>query len=186
MKLKANPFVLALVAVIVAVTSVTAQAQQASGFIESWNTVSEAGVTPQLNVYVHGPLKGDVGWSAWTLTSEGWSEAYAGLTYAPAKWIEVSASLGLETDDNPLREGVSVWLGGGRWALLSIHENGGSGYWFRNLGTFQVTKTFAVGLENRRFFGTGPYAEKKFGKVSLWGAYAVNGDAGVIGVRFNF
>ncbi|HEY4474467.1 MAG TPA: hypothetical protein VJC06_00900 [Candidatus Paceibacterota bacterium] len=144
------------------------------------------GVTPQLNVYVHGSLQGKLGWSVWTLTSEGWSEGYVGLTYAPAKWVEVSASLGLETDDNPLRMGHSVWLGKGRWALLSIHEHGGSGYWFRNLGTYQATKTFAVGVENRRFFGTGPYAEKKFGKVSLWGTYAVNGDAGVVGVRFSF
>ena len=162
-----------LVVVILASTATTAQAQQVSGFVESWNTVSEESVKPQLNVYARGPLKGGLDWSAWTLTSKGWSEALVGLTYTPVKWIEVSGSLGIETADDPLRQGASVWLGKGRWALLSIHENGGSGYWYRYLGKFQATETIAVGIESRRFFGTGPYAEKKFGKVALWGTYAV-------------
>src|SRR3989344_7248635 len=97
-----------LVAVIyVVVTAATAQAQQApSGFVESWNKVSAEGATPQINVYVRGPLKEKVGWSAFTLTTKTWSQAYAGLTFVPAKWIEVSASLGLESADSPLREAV--------------------------------------------------------------------------------
>src|SRR3989344_3065179 len=154
-----------LVAIFVTMMAATTQAQQVSGFVESYNTVSEAGNTPQLNVYVHGPLKGNLGWSLWTLTSEPYSEAYAGLTFAPAKWIEVSGSLGLESADNPLRAGGSVWLGKGRWSLLSIHEQGGSGYWYRYLGTFQATNTVTIGVNSIRPIGTGPYAEKSFGKV---------------------
>jgi len=177
---------LVLVTIIMTLTVVTAQAQQASGYVESFNTVSEEGVTPQLNVYVHGPLKGKLGWSAWTLTSEEWSEGYAGLTYAPAEWVEVSASLGLETADNPLRGGGSVWLGSGRWSLLSLHEHGGSGYWYRYLGTFQMTKTVAVGVNSQRFIGTGPYVQVSVGKVALWGTYAIGDGRGVAGVRFNF
>lgn len=177
---------LVLATVIVAFMAVTAQAQQASGFVESFNVVSEAEVVPQLNVYVHGPLKGDFGWSVWTLTSEGWSEGYAGLTYAPAKWMEVSASLGLETADNPLRGGGSVWLGSGRWSLLSLHEHGGSGYWYRYLGTFQMTKTVVVGVNSQRFIGTGPYVQASIGKVALWGTYVIGDGRGVVGVRFNF
>lgn len=175
-----------LVAIFVTTLVATAQAQQVSGFVESYNTVSEAGNIPQLNVYVHGPLKGKLGWSLWTLTPEPYSEAYTGLTFAPAKWIEVSGSLGLESANNPLRAGGSVWLGKGRWSLLTIHEQGGSGYWYRYLGTFQVTKTVAVGVNSTRFLGTGPYAEKKLGKVALWGTYAIGDNRGVAGVRFNF
>lgn len=183
MRLVINLFV---AIILVAVATTTAQAQQVSGFVESWNTVSEAGVNPQLNVSVNGPLKGDLGWTAWTLNSKGWSEALIGLTYAPTKWVEMSASLGLESADNPFREGVSMWLGKRRWSLLSIHEHGGSGYWYRHLGKFQATKTFAVGLESRQFFGVGPYAEKKLGKVALWGTHAIGEKRGVVGVRFNF
>lgn len=185
MKLKAS--LLVFVPVIVVMTAVSAQAQQTAGYVESYNTVSGAETTPQFNVYVHGPLKGKLGWSLWTLTSKPYSEAYAGLTFAPAKWIEVSsASLGLESADNPLREGASVWLGKGRLSLLSIQEYGGSGYWYRYLGTFQVTKTVAVGVNSTRFLGTGPYAEKKFGKVAFWGTYAIGDGRGVAGIRFNF
>ncbi len=183
MRLRIN---LLMAITLVLATAVVAQAQQAAGFVESYNTVAVAGTTPQVNVYVHGPIKGKLGWSAWTLTSEGWSEAYAGLTFAPAKWVEVSASLGLESADNPLREGGSVWVGKGSWSLLSIHEYGGSGYWYRYLGIYQATKTLVVGVNSTRFLGTGPYAEKKFDKVALWGTYAIGDNRGVAGARFNF
>ncbi len=142
---------------------------QTAGFVESYNTVADGGNTPQVNMYVYGTIRDQLGWSAWTLTSETYSEAYAGFTYAPAKWIEVSASLGLESAEKSFRQGASVWLGKGRWSLLSIHEDGGSGYWYRYLGTYQVSKTLAVGVNSTRFLGTGPYAEKKFGKVAPFG-----------------
>lgn len=175
-----------LVAIFVTMMATITRAQQASGFIESYNTVSEVGVTPQLNIYVHGPLKGKLGWSLWTLTSEPYSEAYPGLTFAPAKWIEVSSGIGLETADNPFRMGHSLWLGKGRWSLLTIHEHGGSGYWYRYLGTVQIAKTLTVGVNSTKFLGTGPYVEKKIGKVSLWGTYAIGDGQGVAGFRVNF
>ena len=175
-----------ITAFVLSVSVATAQAQQVSGFVESWNNISGTGVTPQVDVSVEGPLKGQLSWNVWTLNSAKWSEALVGLTLKPAKWIDVSASIGLEHDDNPFRAGQSIWLGKGRWSLLSIHEEGGSGYWYRYVGKAQVTKTIAVGMESRRFFGTGPYIEKKLGKVSLWGAYAIGDNRGVAGARLNF
>ncbi|MDP2598587.1 MAG: hypothetical protein Q8P49_02030 [Candidatus Liptonbacteria bacterium] len=148
--------------------------------------MSKSGVTPQLNVYANGPIKDKLGWSLWTLTSKEYSEAYAGLTFSPAKWVTVSGSLGLESADNPIRGGASVWMGRGRWSLLSIQEYGGSGYWYRYLGKFQATKTVAVGVNSTRFLGTGPYAEKRIEKFTLWGTYAVDNKKGVAGIRFNF
>lgn len=179
---------MAVVAFVVAMSAVTVSAQQApvAGFVESYNQVESAGTTPQIDVYVHGPLQGKIGWSAWTLTTKSWSEAYAGLTYSPAKWVEVSASLGLESANNPIRGAGSVWVGQEAWSLLSIHEYGGSGYWYRYLGTYQMTKTLAVGVNSTRLLGTGPYAEVKVGKVALWGTYAIGDNRGVAGVRFNF
>lgn len=175
-----------LVFAIVSAVASSAQAQSASGFVELWNNVSATDVTPQVNVYAKGPIKGKLGWTVWTLNSKEWSEGLAGLTFAPAKWVEVSASLGIEADDNPLRTGASIWVGRGRWSLLSIHEHGGSGYWYRYLGTFQATKTVSVGINSVKFLGTGPYVSKTFGKVALWGTYAITDDKGVVGVRFNF
>ena len=161
-----------------------AQAQQVTGFIESFNVIKTTGTTTQINIWAKGPIKDKVGWSLWSLTSESWSEAYAGLTFAPTSWVAVSASLGLESDADPLRVGGSVWVGKGRWSLLSIHESGGSGRWHRNIALYQATKTVAIGVDNIRFFGTGLHAEKKFGKVTLWGTCAVN--KGIAGARFNF
>lgn len=183
MKLKIGSLVMII---FLMATSTAVYAQGVGGFVESYNTADKLGITPQLNVYAHGPLKGKLGWSLWTLTSKTYSEAYAGLTFAPAKWVEISGSLGLETDNYPLRVGTCVWLGKGRWSLLSIHEQGGSGYWYRYLGKFQATKTVAVGVNSTRFLGTGPYAEKQFGKITVWGTYAIDNNKGVAGIKFSF
>ncbi len=176
-------------AILVTITATAAHAQQVTGFVESHNTVSETGITPQLNVYVRGPLDGKLGWSIWTLTSELYSEAYVSLTFAPTKWMEVSSGVGLETADNPFRMGHSLWMGKGRWSFLTIHEHGTDGksdYWYRYLGTFQMTKTVTVGVDSAQFLGTGPYVEKKFGKVSFSGTYAIGDKKGIAGIKFNF
>lgn len=162
------------------------QEKKVSGFVEEWNSITESGTTPEINVFLAGPLKGRLGWTSWSLITEGWSESTLGLTFAPTKWMEVSGSLGIETDEDPLRQGASIWLGKGRWALLSIHENGGSGYWYRYLGTFQATETISVGVNSIRFFGTGPYVSKAFGKFSLWGTYAVGDNKGIMSARLSF
>lgn len=168
------------------IASATVEAQQVSGFVEEQNVVTGTDVTPQMDAYVHGPLKGRFGWSLYTQTSRPWGQTYAGLTFAPAKWVELSGSAGLERDDSPFRYAGSVWLGMGRWSLLSIGEDGGSGHWHKNLGVFQATKTVGVGVLNQAFFGTGPYAEVKIRKVTLWGAYAVADKQGLIAAKFNF
>ncbi|MEX1064313.1 MAG: hypothetical protein WED06_03280 [Candidatus Paceibacterota bacterium] len=157
---------LAIVALMASVTG--AQAQRVSGYVESWNTVGKSGITPQINMFVYGPLKGKLGWSAFSLTSQSYSQAYGGLTYAPTKWLEVGGNIGLETADDPTRGAATLWLGKGKWSFLSIHETGGSGWWHRDIGKYQLTETFAVGLVSQRFRGNGPYFEKKFGRIVLW------------------
>lgn len=178
--------ILRLLVLVLLASPVVAEAQQVSGFVESWNTVRDGNVTPQVDVYATGPLKGKVGWSIFTLTSEKWSEGYGGLTLAPAKWMTVSASLGIETADNPIRAASSVWVGSGKWAGLVIAEKGGGGYWYRYLGTYQAAKHLTVGVHSTRPLGVGPYAELRFGRVSLWGSYAVLNKRGVVVGRFYF
>ncbi len=178
--------ILALVLASVLAMSATVSAQQVTGNVEEQNLVTATGTTPQMDVYVHGPLKGKFGWSMYTQTSEFWGQIYAGPTFAPAKWIEVSGSVGLEHDDQPFRYAGSVWLGAGRWSLLSIGEDGGSGHWHKNLGTFRATSTIAIGVLNQAFFGTGPYAEKKVGRFTLWGSYAISDERGLLSAKLNF
>lgn len=172
--------------VIFGFVSAPAQAQHVSGFAELQTTADADTATPQLNVYLRGPLKGKLGWTAWTLTSKEWSEGLVGLAFAPASWIELQGLVGVETDENPLRAGGNLWLGKGRMSLLVLQEYGGSGYWYRTLGTFEVKKGTLIGINSARFLGTGPYIEQKFGKVSVWGTYAVDKKKGAVTGRFSF
>jgi len=159
---------------------------QVSGYIELESLVYDGSVTPSLNLYFRGPIRGPWGWSAWSLTSEGWSEAYVGPTYAPADWVEFSLSVGVESDPSTFRYAGSVWMGRGRWALLSIHEDGGSGYWYKYLGTYRLNESAALGVFSQRSVGTGPYLElgKKF---QVWGAVLfLDGETlGLIGGKIN-
>ncbi len=164
-----------------------AQAQQVSGYIESQNAVDQNGITPQINMYIYGPLKGKLGWSAFSLTSQSYSLAYGGLTYAPKKWLEFSGSIGLETADNSTRGALSVWVGKGKWSFFSIQETGGSGWWHRDVGKYQLTKTFAAGFASQSFCGNGPYVEKKFGRILFWMTVLKDkgGTKAQLTVRFN-
>jgi len=165
----------------------SAQAQTISGFVEEMNVVSESGsTTPEFNLYVKGPIKGKFGWTSWGLITKEWSEATIGVTYAPADWIEVSWSAGVETNEKPLRHSPSIWVGKGKWSLLSVLEDGGSGYWYNYLGAYQVSGTVSAGVYSQKFVGTGPYISKSFGRFSLWGAYAVGDNRGIITARMKF
>lgn len=161
-----------------------------SGYVESETLISSTSATPQVNVYLQGPIASSkrFGWSAWSLTSKGWSEAYAGPTWTPASWISLSASIGLETDKKPMRLSASSWIGKGKFASLTIHETGGSGYWYKEVATYQATPKTNVGVYSQRFTGTGPYADRKLGKFLVWGTilrYQGHTQA-LVGLRFNF
>lgn len=163
------------------------QAQQTSGYVEEENILRGSANEPWVNVYAKGALREKVGWTVWAQTSKGWSEALAGLTFAPTSFLEVSAIAGIETDEKPFRYSGTAWLGKGRFSFLTIQETGGSGYWQKNMGVFQIKKPIAVGVYQQTFVGTGPYAEIKFGsRFSVWGTRAVDSSAGIITARFSF
>lgn len=174
-----------LVALILLASPSLVQAQQVGGSVEYAHFVVDGESTPEIHTYLRGPIKGDFGWTSWTLNNGSWSEALIGLTYAPASWIEVSGSVGLERHDNSERFGASVWLGKGRFSLLSLFENGGSGAWQKYVGTFKVNKHLSVGGLSQDFLGEGPYFEVNVKKFTTW-VTVVGKKSGAAGLKYNF
>lgn len=179
----------AAIIVMIAMTVVSSAQEGVHGTVESQNLVEKGKVTPTLDVYVHGNIKGKLGWSVFTLNTPGWGEALVGPTYAPTNWLELSASIGVEKDAKPLRGAASVWVGKGKWSALSIHEFGGSGYWTKNIGKYQVTKKLAIGVHGQRFVGVGPYTEFTIGKhFSIWSSYPMGSGKrnSFLSLKYNF
>lgn len=179
-----------LVAAFVALVAGTAQAQQpeakVSGFVESYNVVTDGVFTPSFTTYAEGPIKGKFGWSGW-FWEEGksWREGMLGLNVYPVEWIEFAVMVGAETDAKPLRGATFLWVSKGPLTFETTHEYGGSGYWYRYTGTYQVAN-WKVGVDSTQSIGIGPYIERKLGKFDLWGSYAVRGHGGSAGLRLNF
>ena len=167
-------------------TQAVAQEAKPPGWIELEGVV-DSDVTPSINVYANGPLKDMVGWTLYMQAGPEWSERLVGLTLTPATWVSISGSLGVENfEESPFRSGASIWMGNGPWSLLSLQEKGGSGHWQKNVGKYQATPTIAIGVLQQTFVGAGPYIEKKFGRLSFWGAYAVTDNKGLVTAHFNF
>lgn len=144
---------------------------QPSGWLEVQNFSGKGEGHQEYKGYVRGPIEGKLGWSAFGTTSEQYSQAYGGLTYAPSASMELSLSAGVETADDPLRYAGSLWIGKGRASLLYIYENGGSGPWEALLGTYAVSEKLKIGILSRSYVGTGPYAEVKVGKFLIYTSY---------------
>jgi hypothetical protein len=151
-------------------TSVRAQDPKPSGWVELAGRVAPDGeITPQVSVYALGPLKGKFGWTAWTMALPTWGEALGGVTFTPVSWIQVSGLAGIETyEKSPARALGTIWVGKGRWSILSLQENGGSGRWQRNVASYKLTPTLSAGAFQQSFLGAGPYVEKWIGKVSIY------------------
>ena len=113
-----------------------------------------------------------------------WSEALISLNFSPAIWMSVSGYVGLETSQSSNRFSSTVWLGTGRWSLLSLHEGGESWAWYKHVGTFKAAEALKIGFVNQRYTGTGPYAECKLKWVTAWGFWLRNDFR--LGGKFSF
>lgn len=162
-----------------------AQAQQVSGSVEYAHFAVDGESTPEVHTYLHGPIKGQFGWTSWTLNNGSWSEALIGLTYAPMSWVEVSWSVGVELNNDPLRFSTSLWLGKGRFTLLSIIEGGGSGPWQKHVATLKVNNHVSVGGLSQEYFGKGPYVEVNTKKFTTW-TTIVGKKSGATGLKYKF
>lgn len=148
---------------------------QVHGTFESENLISKTGtITPQINIYLRENISGPISWTGWALISKGWSEAYIGLAYAPINEVEFSLSYGLESVDPSSRLGWSLWIGKYDFSLLSVFEQGGSGYWFRHIAKY-TDGPVSYGFFWNRFSGYGPYVETTvLKKFTLWISYTSN------------
>jgi len=124
---------------------------------------------PTVDLFAANTVRGAWGWSAFALGNSNWAQVYAGPTYAPTPWCELSASVGVELGGT--RWAQSVFLRHGRRIkLLAIHEDGASGHWHKIVLDFSAGKGVFVGFHSQGFIGQGFRAGFKHKKVSVWGA----------------
>jgi|SRR3989344_5832328 len=123
---------------------------------------------PTVDLYVAGKIHGKIGWSAFSLVNKDWAQVYAGPTFAPTSWSEISANIGVETGGTRFAE--SLWLGHGRFSMLAINEHGFSGHWHKITADWNITKSFTIGYHGQALVGNGPRISYTRGKVAVWGS----------------
>lgn len=122
--------------------------------------------------------KSNFGWSAFFLTGQGWSEGYAGPTWSPARWVTVSASIGLQSADsgsNPIRYASDVWIGNVLGSVYAVYERGAkaSDNWWKVKPLVNLLgETVKVGLIVEKDKDDAPLVEVSIAKgFVVWGAY---------------
>jgi hypothetical protein len=186
MYMKKLLFVVTLVVFLAATANLSAQKVQ--GYMESENVITSSATTPQLNALAYGPISGKVGWEFWGINSRTWSEGYIGPTYTPKPCITLSAGAGAETGG--ARFGWSASGKKGKYFYASIHEWGkGSGYWYKNYVTKDVTPRITVGVWGERCKGFGPTVNirvfKEFRPYAT--VFATKGSArAIVGATYSF
>lgn len=142
--------------IVLAVMIIVVSLASGSGYVEIENRINGSVVTPNINIFSTRNITARASIFAFSLTSENYSEAYAGVSYNLRPWLNIGAGLGLETADSPWRVASSLWAGKGNTSLLVIYENGGSGYWYKAVVSHSVNQWFTIGVYMRRFIGVGP------------------------------
>ena len=129
-------------------------------------------VEPDVNVYGQKILdeKSGIGIWGFALVEKGWAEAYGGLLYSPAKWVEITIGAGIEQCPALYRLSANVWMGGKGFSFLLATEKGDGpdNWWYKSTLKYQV-KNWNLGVMSWRFHGTGPLVEYAPTKItSIW------------------
>ena len=95
--------------------------------------------------------------------SRGWSQFYAGPTWAPCDEVQIGVGLGLETDSHEVRKGGFVWVGESRLSLLSLFEDGGSGFWQYHRLEYRLGGDWSAGMMDRTGYGKGIVVTRTLG-----------------------
>jgi hypothetical protein len=159
-------------------------------WVEERTYVAAGQATPRFDGLLTNDIKGKVGDFVWFQTQQGYSEAYAGITYAPKPWIQFALGTGLEEDKRPLRFGSYVWVGRKKNSGLAAFEDGGSGFWYKVEANSQIRTWIGLGLLAERFHGVGPKFEFSIPviRAKVWTAALVEDRTlkPVAGLRFTF
>lgn len=154
-ELKMKRILFSVVVVLLAWISINAQAEFK---VDLENRLIDAkGVTPIMNIFGASDLTKKIQFFGFSSTSKAYNEAYAGLIYMPFSWLQIAGGMGIENAESPWRIGAYIWTGKGPWNLLLAYEDGGSGYWYKALVTYNLKEWLNVGLHTKRFMGIGPY-----------------------------
>ncbi|HEU0051091.1 MAG TPA: hypothetical protein VFQ60_03490 [Patescibacteria group bacterium] len=128
---------------------------------------------PQLNVSLNHAFTEHVGAWGYAQIFTDHAQMYAGISAAPAPWLEFGIAVGMEQPANSnLRFGSFLSLSqNGLGYVYGMYENGGSGPWYRVEFGLEVTPRFLFGGIIQSGQGIGPRFEIALPwiPVQLWG-----------------
>lgn len=123
---------------------------------------------PQISFYTdHFKENSKIGFYAFSLVTETWGQAYAGIVIKPYDWFALSLGVGLEVDPNPYRYNITLFMKKNKLSFLQIYEYGGSGLWYNILLNYEFSKQNYLGLIAKRYYGVGPHYEQRFKKTPI-------------------
>lgn len=158
----------ATIALFVALTISAPAIAFAGGSVELVLQPDSSSTHPSGNLFLSKTFDSGLGASAFAQVTEGWAQIYAGPTWAPAQWLELSLSAGFEQTGSKLglRFGSSVWAGYKSFSFLGLAEfnsqsfvGDDSGVWFDLTSKYQPNSWLTIGAKYRRFVGLGPMLE---------------------------
>lgn len=138
---------------------------------------------------------GGFGWAQYNTT---YRQVYGGGYIKPLNWLQVGVGGGVEQAKSKARFGTFVYAAKSRYSAFAIYENGGSGYWYLVITSydFPQTKKWNIGTHSQAFVGHGIRTEAKLGSIGSWTAsirpaFLWNGETGfrpniIVGLRFTY
>ncbi len=124
-------------------------------------------LTPCATIFGNKKVSDQVSLTYFGLVNQNWAEVQIGFSYAPAKWISLGLSAGLEQTQELYRCGSSLWIGKGKTSFLMLLEQGAGkeNYWYKTTLAFQPTDNLSYGIRAWRFNGIGPVASLGIKKI---------------------
>lgn len=123
---------------------------------------------PQLSFYTEYFNKNPkIGFYNFSLVTETWGQAYAGIIMKPKEWLMFSFGAGLETAENPIRYNFTSLMKKNKLSFLQIWEYGGSGLWYNILLNYELNKSNYLGLIAKRYYGVGLHYEQRLKEIPL-------------------
>lgn len=157
-----------------ALSIVTTQAQTATdksgfGYVEAQTLNAQ----PQINLWLQNTKAEDkFGWYVWGQTSQAYSQIYGGATYQLTKDLQIGGGVGAEQANSPWRIAGFGYYTHGKYSILAIGEQGGSGPWYLVQVGRQLGPRINLSLHAQRFIGAGPRVDVALGKgFIIWGGY---------------